>query len=230
MSRVHEEQLAASSKTTHSHSGAVPWNNFNPSFSLSRDSAATDDDTTVTKEGWNSDPNCYSPQLGSYAQETLLVNTSLSNTQLQAALWTKWGSRKESERRKWGSNPPVAHSHPTTTAQQHSRSHCQPLSQQARTHGGKTPNAALQNRVWVLRTSTLFCCYGYFLCGKERITGLFLYRRFSQSEPGRKRAHEQMWNKFKALNSGNTCNMTLFLCVIPIYTFIHWNCSIWAKK
>lgn len=82
----------------------MPWNNFNPSFSLSRDSTATDDDTTVTKEGWNSDPNCYSPQLGSYAQETLLVNTSLSNTQLQAALWTKWGSHKESERRKGGSN------------------------------------------------------------------------------------------------------------------------------
>lgn len=86
------------------HSGAIPWNNFNPSFSLSRDSTATDDDTTVTKEGWNSDPNCYSPQLGSYAQETLLVNTSLSNTQLQAALWTKWARRKESKRWKWGSN------------------------------------------------------------------------------------------------------------------------------
>lgn len=86
------------------HSSAIPWNNFNPSFSLSRDSTATNDDTTVTKEGWNSDPNCYSPQLGSYAQETLLVNTSLSNTQLQAALWTKWARRKESKRRKWGSN------------------------------------------------------------------------------------------------------------------------------
>lgn len=97
-----QRKLAASSKTTHSHLGAMPWNNFNPSFSSSRDSSATDDDTTVTKEGWNSDPNCYSPQLGSYAQETLLVNTSLSNTQLQAALWTKWGSGKESERREWG--------------------------------------------------------------------------------------------------------------------------------
>lgn len=118
-SRGHKEKLAASSKTTHSHLGAMPWNSFNPSFSLSRDSSATDDDTTVTKEGWNSDPNCYSPQLGSYAQETLLVNTSLSNTQLQAALWTKWGSGKESERREWGGNlqwlPPITAPQPRNT-------------------------------------------------------------------------------------------------------------------
>lgn len=86
------------------HSSAIPWNNFNPSFPLSRNSTATDNDRTVTKEGWNSDPNCYSPQLGSYAQETLLVNTPLSNTQLQAALWTKRGSCKESKRQKWRSN------------------------------------------------------------------------------------------------------------------------------
>lgn len=57
------------------------------------------------------------------------------------------------------------------------------------------------------------------LCSNERINTLFLYCRFLQSEAGRKGAHVQMWNKFKALSSGNTHNMTLF--VIPIYTFIH---------
>lgn len=199
----------------------MPWNNFNPSFSLSRDSTAPDDDTTVTKEGWNSDPNCYSPQLGSYAQETLLVNTSLSNTQLQAALWTKWGSGKESERRKWGTissgSEPSQHHGPGTL-----RVTLPASWHRAWTPAGKTPNPALPSRVWLLRTSALFCCYGYSLCAKERMTGLFLYRRFLHSEPGREGAHVQMWNKFKALSSGNICNMTPFVSspFTPSYTEI----------
>lgn len=143
MSRGYKGKLAASSKTMHCHSGAMPWNHFNPSFSLSRDSTATDDDTTVTKEGWNSDPNCYSPQLGSYAQETLLVNTSLSNTQLQAALWTKWGSSKERET-KMEKQSPVAPSHQTTTAQERSRWHCQPLWQRAGHMVGKTKSSSAE--------------------------------------------------------------------------------------
>lgn len=121
---------------------------------------------------------------------------------------------------KMGKQSPVAHSHHTSTAQERSRSHC-PW-QRAWTPGGKTPNPALDNRLWVLRTSALFCCYGYFLCGKERITGLFLYCPFLHSEPGRKGAHAQMWNKLKALSSGNTHNMTLFVSspFTPLYTEI----------
>lgn len=54
------------------------------------------------------------------------------------------------------------------------------------------------------------------------MTGLFLYHGFLHSEPGREGAHVQMWNKFKALSSGNICNMTPFVSspFTPSYTEI----------
>lgn len=224
-----KEKLPASSKTTHSHSGAMPetilihlsfkqrqhchWRWYNSD-----------------KGGLKFRPKLLFPS----ARQLCTRNTACKHFFVKHSITSCFMNKMRQWQGKWetkmGKQSPVAHSHHPTMAQEHCRSHCQPLWQWAWTHGGKTPNPALQNEVWILRTSALFCCYGYFLCTKERITGLFLYHRFLQFEPGRKGAHAQMWNKFKALNSGNTCNMTLLLCVIPIYTFIHWNGSIWAKK
>lgn len=137
----------------------IPWNNFNLSFPLSTDSSTTDDDTTVTKEGWNSDPNCYSPQLGSYAQETLLVNTSLSNTQLRAALWTKWASHKESKRWKWGSNVKWHAAIPP----------CPPVTAWVILLTGEWGRVLGKCWICLLRMGCRFC--GYRLCS-------FLYRLF----------------------------------------------------
>lgn len=162
MSMGHEEHSQASSKSMYSHSSTISWNDFNPSFSSS---IAATDDTTVTKEGWNSDPNCYSPQLGSYAQEAPLVNTSLSNTPLQAALWMKSASRKESRRWKWGNNlkrhaavtPP--HLHGTRGA----GPGCQPLLQEG------TDAVLGKHRTHLFRTGLRFC--GSRLC--SLLYGLF---------------------------------------------------------